>query len=349
MRTIKPLLALTVFSLLPLAGCEDGDRVEPLLEELSMEDEITLELLADPATTQSALDLAGIQSAAAQRRGWGHGVGDTQRTQAELRFQEAQDAFAQGDQVLALERAREGRELVSQAIEMAGGSSAIVGMVERLEALPLAVTGDPDAFFNAGKLGLQLGKIAERAREAMQSGTLTEAGALGILSEQAFRHNHRHQNLVGIGRADIAVALAGEAVELATRLLGEQAAEADTEQMDLLATAEEFLAQAVAALEAGEEARAVHLAHLARWWSLKAVILPGDITEEDARMILNLATVLLADATVAVEADPTELRTALLAKAARMMEAGKANVGNGMCRGLGALWHSAVISSFLIG
>ena len=347
MRAIKPILALSVLSLLPLAACQEGELLDPLLEELSIEDQLTLELLADPATTQTALDLAGIQSSAAQRRGWGHGAGETHRSQAELRFQEAQDAFAQGNQVRARERAREGRRLVAQAIEMAGGSTAIAGMVERMEALPLAITSDPDAFATSGKLGLQIGMIAEKAREALRSGDQTRAGALGVLSEQAFRHHYRHQNQLGVGeRAEVAVALAEEAVNLATGILGQQ----EGESGELLATAGEFLTQAQAALDSpGEETRAAHLAHMAQWWALKALILPEGITDEEAGAILDLATTLLPDATLAVEAEPTELRTALLVKATRMLGAGRANVGNGKCRGLGALWQSAVISSFLIG
>ncbi len=118
-----------------------------------------------------------------------------------------------GDQVRALEQAREGRRLVAQAIEMAGGANAILGMVERLEALPLSVTTDPDAFVNSGKLGLQLGKLATTARKAIRAGDRTRAGALGVLSEQAFRHNRRQQNLVGAERAELSVALGAEAVE----------------------------------------------------------------------------------------------------------------------------------------
>ncbi len=95
--------------------------------------------------------------------------------------------------------------------------------------------------------------------------------------------------------------------------------------------------------------RAAHLAHQAQWWALKAVVLPGGITDEEARSILGLATTLLDQAGTAVGPDPTDLQTALLTKATRMLESGKANVGNGVCRGLGALWQSAVISSYLIG
>ncbi len=349
MKTIRPLLTLTLLSLLPLAACQDGDLTEPIVQELSLEDELTLEFLGDPSSTETALELAGIQTSAAHRRGWAWGAEKGYRTQAELRFRNAQEAFAQGDQLRALEQAREGRRLVARAIEMAGGSNAIVGMVERLEALPLVVTADPDAFMNPGKLGLQLGKLAVTAREAIRAGEQTRAGALGVLSEQAFRNNHRRQNLVGARRAEVAVALGAEAIELAKRILGEQDFGTDTQQWDLLATAEEFLAQAQRALEAGAEARAAHLAHMAHWWALKAVVLPGGVTAEEARFILNLATTLLGEARTAVGPEPTELQAALFAKAARMLERGKANMENGVCRGIGALWHSSVISSYLIG
>ena len=75
------------------------------------------------------------------------------------------------------------------------------------------------------------------------------------------------------------VALGAEAVELATRLIGDPGT-ADTEQVEFLRTAMEFQTGAEAALEAGEDRRAVHLAKLAQWWSLKAVVLPGGITDE---------------------------------------------------------------------
>lgn len=348
MKTIRPFLALAVLGLLSLPACQDADPVEPTLQELALEDEIALELLQDPSSTTTALELAGIQNSAAQRRGRGWGSQANQQSQAEHRFREAQEALAQGDQVRAMERAREGRRLIAQTIEMAGGTQAILGMVERLEALPLAVSGDPNAFTGSGKLGQQLGQLAVRAREAIRAGDRTRAGALGVLAEQAFRHNYRHQYGVETSRAEVAVALGAEAVELAGRVLSEQEGGAETEQSEFLATAEEFLAQAQAALEAGEEGRAAHLAHMAQWWSLKAVVIPGGITDEEARFVLGLATTLFEQAGAAVGSEPTDLQAALLARAARMLEQGQANMENGSCRGLGALWQAAVISSYLV-
>lgn len=349
MKTIRPLLTITALSILPLAACQDENFVEPVVQELALEDALTLELLADPATTETALELAGVQTAAAERRGWPWGGDADHQNRAENCFRNAREALAQGNRTRALEQAREGRRLVAQAIEMASGSNAIMGMVERLESLPVAVTSDPDAFLNSGKLGLQLGQLAVMAREAVRTGQRTRAGALGVLSEQAFRHNHRHQNQVGSARAEVYVELAGEAVHLAAELLGERDGGADTEQADLLALATEFLLQAQEALGAEADSQAFHLAHMAQWWALKAVVLPGGISDEDVELILSLATELLPDAEAAVALDPTDLKTALLTKATRMLENGNANVGNGVCRGIGAFWQSAVISSYLIG
>jgi hypothetical protein len=352
MKTKKSTLVLAALTTAFLAACQDDGPTSFEFEDLALEDQIALELLTDPSTTETALELAGVQTSAAQRNGWRWASNQQQRSQAQQRFREAEAALAQGDQVRAMKRAREGRHLVAQSIELAGGSQAIVGMVERTEALPAMISADPEAFANSGKLGLQIGQVAERARQALQNGDRTRAGALGVLAEQAFRHNHRHQyqhqHELGITRAELAVALGAEAIELAERILSAQTT-ADTESQESLDTAEEFLAQARRALEAEEEARAIHLAHLAQWWALKAVVLPGGITEEEARFILGLAETLLADARAAVGPEVTPLEEALLARAARLLERGKEALGNGACRGIGALWKSAVISSNLIG
>jgi hypothetical protein len=319
------------------------------LDDLAWEDQLALELLADPVTSEAALELAWVQNSAAHRWGWAGGSGQGQQFRAENCFQEAEAALARGDRMRAAEKAREGRRLVAQGIQMAGGPGAIVGMVERLEALPSQVAADPGAFANSGKLGLQIGKVAERARAALRSGDPIGAGALGVLGEQAFRHNHRyeHEHRIGASRAEIAVALGAEAVELAKRLLQAQVT-ADTESQQLLATAEEFLAQARRALEAGEEVRAMHLAHLAQWWALKAVVLPGGVSHEEVREILGLAETLLEQAREAIGPEPTQLQAALLDRALRLLERGKEGLGSGERRGLGALWQSAVISSYLV-
>jgi hypothetical protein len=375
MKTVRSLFSLLLLSLFPLAACDEGAPTEPAnddlkLADMTFEDQLTLELLADPATVEAALDLADTQAGAAYRRGFGNvggslgsgqgggngnggggmgGANAQRRNQAENAFRQAQDALAQGDLLRARDRARDGRNLVAESIELSGGASAIEGMVERVEALPATISADPDAFVNASKLGLQIGQIATQAREACQDGDQTRAGALGVLAEQAFRHQHRNNEQNHSRRAALAVALADEAVGLAERILDEQDPAAETEQLDLLATAKEFLAMAHRALEAGELARAAHLAHQAQWWALKAVVIPGGITDEDARLVLELAESLYAQAREAIGPEPTELEAALLARAARLIERGKSVLESGSGRGIGALWKAAVLSSFLIG
>jgi HEPN domain-containing protein len=353
MKAIRPFFITALLSLLPLAACEQGALTDPAdddlaLADLSFEDQLSLELLADPATTEAALDLTDTQTGAAFRKGWGPGSNAGRRNQAEQAFREAGDALAQGDLLRARDRARDGRRLVSESIQLAGGASAIEGMVERTEALTTIITADPDAFANPGKLGLQIGKIATMAREASQSGDQVRAGAMGVLAEQAFRHQRRNHEGDPSRRASLAVALADEAVGLATRILDEQVPTADAQQRDFLTTAEEFLAAAKRALEAEEFARAVHLAHQAQWWSLKAVVIPGGVTEEDARFVLELAETLYGQAREAIGSEPTEVEAALLARAARLIEHGKAKLGSGSFRGIGALWKAAVLSSWLL-
>jgi hypothetical protein len=347
MRTNRPFNLTVLLTALLAGACQDGGPTEPGLDLLSTEEELTLALLQDPASVDVALELADIQESAAHGNGHGWGTQGNGAGQVRTMFHAAQTSLAQGDRVRAMERARQARRLVAQAIEGAGGAQAVEAMVERLESLPLEVASDPDAYMNSGKLGLQLGKLATTARTALRQGQVTRAGELGVLGEQAVRNQQRLQNRIQAGRAEIVVALGRESIELATRLLGDPIS--DTESQDLLAIARRFQGEAEEALEAGEEARAVHLARQAQWWALKAVVLPGGITDEEARAMSNLATTLLADARAAVGPELTELEEALLKRAARLLEMGQANLANGTCRGIGALWQSSVISSYLIG
>ena len=151
------------------------------------------------------------------------------------------------------------------------------------------------------------------------------------------------------GRAELAVALSGQAVSLATRLLQEHGA--DEEQERFLMHAEEQHRKAKAALEEGREVLAVELAQSATKTSLKAVVLPGGITAEEARMVHGLAADLLREAKVAVAANPTALNRHLLKVAEELFRKGSDKVTDAQAstRGVVPLWKSAVISSFLIG
>jgi hypothetical protein len=148
-------------------------------------------------------------------------------------------------------------------------------------------------------------------------------------------------------RVDLAVALSGEAVELAARLLANGA---DEQQKRLLSEARELQRQAEHALAEGNDRRAMELSDAASQTALKAVVLPGGITEQEARMIHDVAQGLLRDAKAAVAKDPTELKRHLLSVAEQLFREGSEQLGGrAMERALVALWKSASISSWLIG
>lgn len=346
MKTTRFLSALPLLGILALGACDDTGPMGLDDETLSVADQLTLELLADPAATQAALELAGGQTSMARRRGRAFSTGESYALQAQVHFQNAQQALAQGNQTRALEQAREGRRMVVRAMEAAGGPMALGALVEHLSALPLAVTSDPAGYEDCEGLGNQLGQLAEGARNQYRKGNRIQAGELGVLAEQAVRARRRTQEHTLAAQPEVLVELASAAVTLADGLL--QAAGADEEQLTLLAAAQEYLAQAVAAQEGGDTRAAAHFAHLAEWWALKAVVIPGGITDEEVLALRDLATTLLADATAAVGSEPTELQADLLAKATRMLETGVAAANNGTCRGLGAVWQAAVIASYLL-
>jgi hypothetical protein len=150
------------------------------------------------------------------------------------------------------------------------------------------------------------------------------------------------------GRVELAVALGAEAVEMAARLLEPRA---DEQQKRLLAEARELQRQAEAALKEGHEGRAMELAEAASQTALKAVVLPGGITDQEARMIHDLAQDLLRQAAEAVKSDPTEMKRHLLSVAEQLFREGTEHLSGprGSERALATLWKSAAISSWLIG
>ncbi|MDT8342450.1 MAG: hypothetical protein RQ751_13135, partial [Longimicrobiales bacterium] len=274
---------LAVFALAGLtAACDDAGPASPFDDEalLAEEDALALALLNDDLATEAALAMAEVSGPAAMRGGMGpmhRQAAEGLAAEARLRFQEARAALADGDQTRAAERAREARRLVAQAMVEAGGARALRGAAERMEHLEDWVRGEMGAYEDAAGLLGELARLRETARRRMQEGNFLDAAAAGVLAEQRHRFRHRWQQMDPadrVERAELMVGLAGEAVALAARIL-EGAGGADAEQARFLALAEEELAQAVAALEGDAPWRAVHLAHLAQWSALKAVVLPG--------------------------------------------------------------------------
>ena len=349
MKTLRLFPLLPLLGGIALAACDDTGPTEPSLDDfdnLTVEEALTLEVLADPASTEVALSLATVQTNAAHRRGRAWSAGEDLVAQAENRFRNAEQAYADGELVRAMEQHREARRLVAQAMEGAGGPRALQGQVERLESLPVMVAGDPESFQDPQGFGLQLGELGRQARNAYQKGNRIQAGGMGVLGEQALRKRQRDQNNVLANYPELQVELGATAIELAQGILDDQGA--NEEQLDLMAVAQELQARAVEALDAGDVRWAAHFAHLAEWWALKAVVLPGGVTDDEAAFIRDLAITLYDEAVVAVGDEPDELQAALLLKATHMLEAGEANLANGTCKGMGAFWQVAVISSYLI-
>jgi HEPN domain-containing protein len=342
MNNLRLSHILPLLGALALGACQDGDPtgIEDLPAQLTVEEQLTLEVLADPTTSELALDLATTQTQAAHRRGrFGTGA-ENITAQAEEHFRNAEEAFQKGDLVRAMEQHREARRLVAQAMEASGGRWALQAQVERLESLPVMVAGDPESFQDPQGFCLQLGELAQGARHAYRNGNRIQAAQMGVLAEQALRKRQRDQSNLLAGHPEVKIELGSTAVDLARSILDETVT--DEEQEALLAVAEAFLGQA---LEEEDLRWAVHYAHLAEWWALKAVVLPGGITDQEAQDMLTLARNLYE--TAAEVEYPDELQAALLEMAQRMLATGEENLNNGTCRGLGALWQAAVISSYL--
>jgi len=145
---------------------------------------------------------------------------------------------------------------------------------------------------------------------------------------------------------EFAVGLGATAVDLATRLLTDPPA--TEEQEDFLATAANFQARAEDALLNDQPRRAAHFAGLAQWQALKAVVLPGGITDEEIRAMDELATSLFQKAQTAVGPEPTELQQDLLEAVDRLIEMAENHMGQVRIV-IGPLWRAAVISQWLIG
>ena len=366
MKTLKRSPTLAFLGIMAVAACEDGTPTAPIVDELFTLDEmIELDVLASAANVAVALELADASNNVASSSGDVRAQdGRELHDRARLRFTEAQDDLARGNRRAALDKARDARRLVARAIEATGGGRAVAGMVERLEAIASTIGEDVDSFDDPTDVASELNRLAVSARAALASGDATRAGERAIFGDQRThdrRSNDRRGNDrsgrdrggdnrgsdVGPRRAQLAIELGATAVALAERLLENDVI--DDERSRFLATAHELLEKARAAYGEGHYGRAVHFAEAASWSALKAVVLPGGITEEDMRAMIDLANSLHEEARAALGDAPTEVQIAMFKRAGRLIELGEKMVAEGKQRGVGPLWRGAVISSWLIG
>ena len=352
MRTTKAYQVAALLGVFALAACEDsGLQVD--LATLDTEEKVELALLGDPSTVDIAVELgAAANDAAATFGSGGYIEGRLLHNQAGLRFAAATEARRHGDHRRALEEAREARRLLARTIFTAGGVDAVVALVERLEELALEAAEDGEDFEGAAALAEKLGALAVEARAFLDAGEYVRAAERALLGEQMARFWRRHHP----DRARLAVALANTAVNLAERLVTTDSlpvltlgtTDVSLQENRWLWHAKRMLAHAQTALTNGNWARAVHFAEHAHWSALKAVILPGGVTDEELTAMVELAHDLYAEAEIAIGDTPTELEARLFARAGRLIAAGEAMVAEGKKRGIALVWRGAVISRWLM-
>lgn len=355
MRLSRAARMLPLLGAFALAACDAGRTTDPMAEEVAFdeEDRIALDVIASPEAVEAALVLADVPVTTAGRHGvmgqGGYGAaegveeGQAYREQARLSFQEAVRALNGGDSLRALERAREARRLVVRAMAAVGGPGTAAALVERAEGLVAAVRQELGMGQHRFTLHGELSGLAERARERLRLGDSVGAGACAVLAEQRYQHLLLNPT-ARPGGAEVAVELGATSVILATRLITE-AGGPDTDQSELLALADGFVAAAGEALAAGDDRRAVHLADLGQWTALRAVVWPDCVSVEEATAIQALAESLVADAEATV---PTGVAAELLDWAQDLLECGTAALEEDSGQGTGCLWRAAVIGTWIL-
>lgn len=335
----RPLLPLLVIA---AAACDTDSPTQPDLDSaaLSASDELMLTVLASPDAVEAGLAVAEAPVVVAEEDAGPTASGRPALVQARRRFEEARGALASGDHVRALSRAYEAQDLLATALRTAGGDAAVVAVVERAEALAAGFPIETDDFHDPSAVTEDLTELAGLARMRLAAGDHRGAMRAAVTAEQT-RHLRRRQ-APDRDRVDLALALGETAIDLATRLLPDTPAPA---QLRFLRAAERHLRAAEAFDDAGQPGRAVHSAELAVWNALKAVVAPGGVTEEEQRLILDLARELLAAAKASA---PQGTKAALLELAGRLATLGLEQLESGNARGVAPLWGSAVISSWLI-
>ena len=355
MRLQRNIAILPLAGAILLAACGDVQPTAPLDDDVLppennavVEDAMVLDVLSFQDGIDAALALTEGPVSAAGRHGWGARMrvrADDDATQARLRFENAVRVLQQGDTAGALVQAREARRLVVRAGQATMGNGFAAALRERVEAHQGWVSENPGGYNDPAGLQGELNRIAERVRERIQARDSVGAGEWCVLAEQRVRQRQRQgENRIGAGGAELSVALGASAVALATEVLSGQ--EPDTAQLRYLAAATAYQEAAEAALEAGDLGRANQLSDLAEWTALKAIVLPGGVTMEEAEAMATLAQELYADA---AEGDLTDLQAVLLRRAADMIAHGLAALEANSVRGVVPLWRAAVICAWILG
>lgn len=302
----------------------DGDLAESALQEAEIS--LSLASTTPPPEVQDLID------------------------QARAKWKEAREAFAAGDEDLARQLADEARRLLAEAMITARGEEVIDAMMARVDNIIERLAEPAEQYDRPAELKAMLETCADEAQALIDSDDLIGAGAQLIYCLQLTdRARLRHRDMVrdGLNHARLAVARGHEAVELATRMIGDSPTQT---QADLLLAAEALQRTAEAALGQGSPRRAAALAHRAEWTALAAVVDIDGVSLEEAQAILDADEALIAQAEAAIGPNPPPAQAAILQLAIRLHDAGvrKMTSSDRGRRGVGLLWHSAVTAAILV-
>lgn len=240
-----------------------------------------------------------------------------------------------------------GRSLVTEL-----GTVGIDDRIARIDNLSARLqAGDTQGFDQPDELAARLSDLVDQANDARRIGNDVLAGARVVEADQRTDRSRGRQNDRDRDRghatdvsARLAVAMANTAVELASRLLDGR--DVSERQIHLLEAAARLASGAAEALEAGRFRAAAMLGNKAVNISLWAVVAP-EVTEDEVRMIKDLAEDMLEAARAALAASPDEALQVLLNRAVAGYELGLEKLEEGNLRGIGLLWKAAVVGAVI--
>ena len=339
-----------------LTGCEDV-ATSPAFDEFEEFEQFpgsTAELEDLELTIDSDIVMSVIANVEAELGPNPSAVALNEIQEAVALFQMAQVEYSNGkyEQVEVLGEAA--RMALSRSLVTDRGTVGIDDRIARTDNLRRRLqAGDTLGFDRPGDLADHLRRLVDQAKDARRVGNDVLAGARVVEGDQRTDRSRGRDNDRDRDRghatdvtARLAVAMANNAVDLASGLL--DGGEVSERQIHLLETAARLASSAAEALEAGRFRAAVMLGHKAVTTSLWAVVAP-EVTEEEVRMIKDLAEEMLEAARAALAANPDEALQLLLDHAVAAFELGVAKLEEANLRGIGLIWKAAVVGAVIAG
>jgi len=332
--------------LLGLAGCSETPSAPDFQADGQLTEDAELEIAADETLSEVLVEDAetGMEDPSDPE------VADL-LAGARERFRAARLARRDGNAAEARRLAKEARTRLARALIADRGEEALAELRERLEVFLAGLDGELEDLEEPRGLRERLAALSGRAGRFADRGQREAAAERFLFALQradlsrARRHDRETDRFAF---ARLQVARAGEAVDLARRLLEEAATGPTETQRQLLAKAERLAEVASAALQRDALRRAAVYARHAEWVALVAVVDLDGVTREEAREIRKVARALLERAREAVGGGDTPSRQRLLRLAVRLFEAGTDRLEDGEKRGVALLWRSATTSSVLL-